>query len=160
MFLVVFSITSWPCSVTRKVLREAQHQVSLLVNENRELRGSRDQAVMPAWTANTLDANLVEFRSIQVASMPMQQVAGGKYGNKQEAQAASAIYIQETHVHMKHVSTCCPLRDFACSRTAMHATSTCRTGHYMAMIMHVILSLRVNCTQRARTVFVLTGSGH
>ena len=68
--------------MTRKVLREAQHQVSLLVNENRQLSGARDQAVMPAWAGTTLDANLVEFRSIQVALMRMQQAAGGKYGNK------------------------------------------------------------------------------
>ena len=45
---------------------EAQHQVSLLVNETRQLSGVREQAVMPAWTANTLDANLVEFRSVKV----------------------------------------------------------------------------------------------
>ena len=54
------------CSVTRKVLREAQHQISLLVLENKQLSGVREQAVLPAWTGNTLDANLLEFRNVQV----------------------------------------------------------------------------------------------
>lgn len=68
--------------------------MSLLVNENRQLSGARDQAVMPAWTANTLDANLVEFRSVQVASMPMQQVASGKYGNKSRGTSSVHVYHQ------------------------------------------------------------------
>ena len=71
------------CSVTRKVLRESQHQVSLLVLENRQLSGVREQAVMPAWTSNVLDANLVEFRSIQVGCPAVHahaQMANAQHG--------------------------------------------------------------------------------
>ena len=56
-----------PCSVTRKLLKEAQHQVVLLANENRQLNGVRERAVMPAWSSATLGANLVEFKDTQVS---------------------------------------------------------------------------------------------
>ena len=60
--------------MTRKVLKEAQHQVALLVNENRQLTGIGSQATMPAWTLSTLDADLVEFRSIQVSCLHLYQI--------------------------------------------------------------------------------------
>ena len=53
--------------VTRKLLKEAQHQVVLLANENRQLNGVRERAVMPAWSSATLGANLVEFKTTQVS---------------------------------------------------------------------------------------------
>lgn len=53
--------------VTRKLLKESQHQVVLLANENRQLNGVRERAVMPAWSNATLAANLVEFKDTQVS---------------------------------------------------------------------------------------------
>ena len=53
--------------VTRKLLKESQHQVALLANENRQLNGVRERAVMPAWSNATLAANLVEFKDTQVS---------------------------------------------------------------------------------------------
>ena len=53
--------------VTRKLLKESQHQVVLLANENRQLNGVRERAVMPAWSNATLAANLVEFKATQVS---------------------------------------------------------------------------------------------
>ncbi len=55
------------CSVTRKLVKEAQHQVVLLANENRQLNGVRERAVMPAWSNAILAANLVEFKDTQVS---------------------------------------------------------------------------------------------
>lgn len=118
--------------------------MSLLVNEHRQLSGARDQAVMPAWTANTLDADLVEFRSVQVASSPMQQMASGKYGNKSRSTssmhyASSVIHTEETRVlSARSVSTCYPTRAFACICNAMHVTPNCRDGHYIAALMQII----------------------
>ena len=57
------------CSVTRKLLKEAQHQVGLLANENRQLNGVRERAVMPAWSNAILAANLVEFKDTQVCQL-------------------------------------------------------------------------------------------
>ncbi|KAA6416801.1 MAG: hypothetical protein FRX49_13228 [Trebouxia sp. A1-2] len=51
--------------VARKLLKEAQHQVVLLANENRQLNGVRERAVMPAWSNAILAANLVEFKDTQ-----------------------------------------------------------------------------------------------
>ena len=39
----------------------------LLANENRQLNGVRERAVMPAWSSATLGANLVEFKTTQVS---------------------------------------------------------------------------------------------
>jgi len=57
------------CSVTRKLLKEAQHQVVLLANENRQLNGVRERAVMPPWSNAVLAANLVEFKDTQVCQL-------------------------------------------------------------------------------------------
>ena len=61
------SLTAAGFRVTRKLLKEAQHQVVLLANENRQLNGVRERAVMPAWSSATLGANLVEFNTTQVS---------------------------------------------------------------------------------------------
>ena len=55
-------------SVTRKLLKEAQHQVVLLANENRQLNGVRDRTIMPAWSSATVDAHHLEFKTTQVSN--------------------------------------------------------------------------------------------
>ena len=50
--------------------------MSLLVNENRQLSGVREQAVMPAWTTDAMDADLVEFKSIQVGRLSLPVFTG------------------------------------------------------------------------------------
>lgn len=50
-------------------MKEAQHQVVLLANENRQLNGVRERAVMPAWSNAILAANLVEFKDTQVCQL-------------------------------------------------------------------------------------------
>lgn len=52
--------------MTRKLLKEAQHQVALLASENRQLNGMREQGVMPAWSSGLLEQSLVQFRDVQV----------------------------------------------------------------------------------------------
>lgn len=55
------------CRVTRKLLKEAQHQVALMANENRQLNGIREQGIMPAWSSGLLEQSLVQFKDVQVS---------------------------------------------------------------------------------------------
>lgn len=55
------------CRVTRDLLRKAQHQVALLINENRRINGVRDRKELPAWSDAVLKVDHLEFRNIEVS---------------------------------------------------------------------------------------------